>query len=240
MLSQRGNYFPKKEKLYEEIIKSILNANLSGFKLLDIGCGDGCFLKHLLFQLREKTDINLGNVELVGIDHFPDYQRSFTEKEINFRLGNMFSIDQLYPPDYFDFVICTEVLEHIEATDELIKKIRRVLRRGGILYLTTPNLASYHGRLTLLLGFQPLVTEVSNENATFGKGFWDILYSGRERTGESIHHVRIFTPRALKEFLEFHQLEIINLDGFGHRFTGIWKHLPSLAPITRVFCRKPR
>ncbi len=39
--------------------------------------------------------------------------------------------------EYFDFITCTQVIEHIEDEDIAIDNLSRALKRGGILYLTT-------------------------------------------------------------------------------------------------------
>jgi len=56
-----------------------------------------------------------------------------------------------------DCAVFSEVLEHINPyyVDHTVSEINRVLRVGGILVLTTPNIASLFRRLRLLLGIQP-------------------------------------------------------------------------------------
>lgn len=51
----------------------------------------------------------------------------------------------------------TEVLEHLNPyyVDHVMTEVNRVLRRGGFLILTTPNIASIFRRIKLLLGTQP-------------------------------------------------------------------------------------
>jgi SAM-dependent methyltransferase len=40
--------------------------------------------------------------------------------------------------DSFDFVLCTEVLEHVSEPAQVIKEVARVVRPGGHVFLTTP------------------------------------------------------------------------------------------------------
>lgn len=40
--------------------------------------------------------------------------------------------------NYFDVIICTEVLEHVSDTYRAVKEIGRVLKRGGKVIITTP------------------------------------------------------------------------------------------------------
>ncbi|MEM2197353.1 MAG: class I SAM-dependent methyltransferase [Sulfolobales archaeon] len=56
-----------------------------------------------------------------------------------------------------DCVVFTEVLEHLNPyyVEHAISEVSRVLKLGGKLILTTPNIASLFRRLRLLLGVQP-------------------------------------------------------------------------------------
>lgn len=47
-----------------------------------------------------------------------------------------------YPDNSFDYVNCTEVLEHIENPWRVIRDIRRVLKKNGIVTFSTPHVDS--------------------------------------------------------------------------------------------------
>lgn len=237
MLSQSGYYFKGKEKIVNLIINDILASKKRKFKLIDVGCGDGYFLRTLYKALESKKEFDLNSINLIGIDRYKGYEKYFKTKNIVFQLDDIFKIHKIYGDNCFDFVVCSEVLEHVVETDDLIKKIKKILKPDGILYLTTPNLASYHGRLSLLLGYTPLIYEVSNEYAAFGKGFLDRLYS-KNATGEPVYHVRVFTYKALKEFIIYHGFEIISIKGFGYKIPWFWEKIPSLSSVIYVACKK--
>lgn len=55
----------------------------------------------------------------------------------------------------FDFVVASEIIEHLVDTDGFLKELRRILGDGGRLIITTPNLAFWLSRLRLLQGRVP-------------------------------------------------------------------------------------
>lgn len=53
----------------------------------------------------------------------------------------------LIPSGHFDFVLCTEVLEHTLQPFNAVSEIERILKRGGLLFLTVPFNFRIHGPL---------------------------------------------------------------------------------------------
>ncbi|MEM1577995.1 MAG: class I SAM-dependent methyltransferase [Candidatus Micrarchaeia archaeon] len=94
-----------------------------------------------------------------------------------------------------DFVIAGEIIEHIVDTDFFLSEIYRILKKGGKLLLTTPNLASWTNRMRLLLGRQPQYCE------------------NRLRLGIDAGHVRCYTYSDLKKQLLEHNFKIIKFEG---------------------------
>jgi len=100
----------------------------------------------------------------------------------------------------FDLVMLNDVIEHVYDTDRVIEEVRAVTRPGGYITVITPNLSSWLNRLLLASGFLPLDMEVSTR-AIFGHP----SAPGTHPVG----HIRVFTIRALEEFLRFHGFRIV-------------------------------
>lgn len=60
------------------------------------------------------------------------------------------------PDGEYDIVVCGEVLEHMEIDPMfMLSEVNRVLREGGRLLLTTPNVVSSRGITKMLSGYEP-------------------------------------------------------------------------------------
>lgn len=70
----------------------------------------------------------------------------------------------------FVAVVAAEILEHLppERAGESLAEIRRVLRREGLLILTTPNLVRLRNRVAIARGRSPLELPTSQVGSTYG------------------------------------------------------------------------
>ncbi len=116
------------------IIFSVVNKYLKGKKkILDIGCGAGTISLYLA---------NIGN-EVLGIDISQNAINSCNEsaKFLGFRNINFerITFPDKVPSGQFDYIICSEVLEHLENDDLALKKIYALLKPEGVAVISTPS-----------------------------------------------------------------------------------------------------
>ena len=108
---------------------------LSGSRLLDIGCGDGVYTIRLAdgFSRIDAIDIQADRLALFveRLDGDPAARRITVSKMSATKLD--------YPDSTFDLVTAIEVLEHIAELGRALEEIRRVLKPGGRFAFTTPN-----------------------------------------------------------------------------------------------------
>ena len=241
ILSQDGQYTVGREARWREgidVVIDLIKKSSKGDKIrvLDVGCGDGSCYTFLKKRI-SKENLPLDNLEYYAIDNNEELTQVLKDSKIIFRLGDFTKVSTIYEKKYFDAIVASEVLEHVTETDEFILSLKDVLKDSGYIYLTTPNLASWHGRLALLFGYQPLATEVSSIRAEFGKG--NILKNYYH--GNAIMHIRVFTLRALLDFVAFHQFKVVGLFGGGYRSLDNYiftKRFIGLSPIIKIVLRK--
>jgi SAM-dependent methyltransferase len=170
---------PDRARRQAEMLAGVLAARGGRQRIVDVGCGEGT-ATHLVKRL------DPGNT-VIGIDWSA---MALTQARARGVLVVQGGIDQLPLADAsVDVVIMSELIEHLVDTDAAAEEARRVLRPGGTLLLSTPNLAAWYNRGLIGLGIQPVFSEVSLKGI-YGR-------PGREVVG----HLRLFTRRALEEFL---------------------------------------
>jgi glycosyltransferase involved in cell wall biosynthesis/SAM-dependent methyltransferase len=63
-----------------------------------------------------------------------------------------------FPDSYFDVALCCELIEHLrEDPMHMLTELNRVLKWGGLLILTTPNIASAHSIREAINGSSPYI-----------------------------------------------------------------------------------
>lgn len=173
---------------YPEKIKFILEETGERKLVLDVGCNDG-FIGTMLLKKQNKVfgiDIVKKNLEIAK-------HRGLIVKSVDVEKEKL-----PFKNDCFDLVILGDIIEHVFDTDRLLKEARRVLKTGGKLIVTTPNVASLGRRLMLLLGINPFL-EYSLK----------LPHKGPPPVG----HIRYYTVQTLKEQLEDHGFKDIKIKG---------------------------
>jgi len=121
-------------------------------------------IRELAPQLRgDYLDVGAGNGELIDrvLREFPvtvracDYRDDLmTVGDLRVDVADLNTEPLPYEDASFDLVTCTEVIEHLEHFRSALREMARVLRPGGFLVITTPNVLNLRSRLRyLFFGF---------------------------------------------------------------------------------------
>jgi 2-polyprenyl-3-methyl-5-hydroxy-6-metoxy-1,4-benzoquinol methylase len=120
-------------------LKRLSGSGQRAIKVLDVGCGDGAVIFRLKAFFDAAYQVHFTGIDLSALDiDFAGQRKAyFNHRDCDFILGDAIRAD--LGSGFFDMVICTEVIEHIAEPSQLLDQIRRLLKEGGLLILTTPH-----------------------------------------------------------------------------------------------------
>jgi methionine biosynthesis protein MetW len=146
-----------------------------GDSWLDMGCGDGGTSG---LWLHER------GCRYIGVDISPSAVDQAQGRGLDARVVED-TTELPFEDETFDGAVAVEVLEHVLEPHLMAQELCRVLKPGGVLFVTLPNVAYWRRRLELLLlgRFDPLGDDLSIEQP------W------RDP------HIRFFTPKTLHRML---------------------------------------
>lgn len=181
--------------IHDPILRLVREAGACS--VLDAGCGNGALC----------ADLSHAGYDVVGVDGDSRGIALASEAmpSIRFEVG-LFGD----PPDtssgssdgLFDFVVSTEVVEHLYSPDELAEYCFAALRPGGTLAISTP----YHGYL------KNLALSLTNG--------WDSHHTVDWHGG----HIKFYSKRTLSQLLEKAGFVVTGFVGAG-RLPYLWKSM---------------
>jgi methionine biosynthesis protein MetW len=111
-----------------------------GSRVLDLGCSQGLLASPLARKNVRVTGVDSGPPERLADELETYYQRDL-EQSLELQEGRS-----------FDYVVIADVIEHLRNRQQLLRSARRFLKEDGLLIISTPNIAIWFYRLSLLVG----------------------------------------------------------------------------------------
>lgn len=158
---------------------------IAGESMLDVGCGVGAMTK--AFESKFKRIVGIDGSE-VKISKALKWNSSPNIEYI------LTFFEDYKPEEKFDFIVSTNVLEHVDDSVEFLKNIRNWLKPGGRVVMTVPNALGLHKRIGLKMGVIGDLYKLTE--ADYGKG-----------------HKRIYNKETLKTDFELAGYSVIHLGG---------------------------
>lgn len=140
---------------------------------LDVGCGDGHYLEMMIGRGADPARTH-------GVELDEAAVKAARARGLNVVQSRIEDARELQP-DSYDLITMFHVIEHVERPDEVIARLRSLLRVGGVLALETPNFDCADARLT-------------------GRRYWGGYHTPR--------HWHVFTSASLQRLLRAHGFEI--------------------------------
>jgi SAM-dependent methyltransferase len=182
--------------------------------ILDVGCGDGAATS--LAAARAPAH------RVIGMDWSGLAIELARRRGLTLVRGDVGAASLPIADTSVDVVVMSELIEHPVDPDLGVSEALRVLRPGGHLLLSTPNLAAWFIRALLAVGVQPVFSEVS-------------LRSVYGRPGSHVAgHLRLFIAGALAQFLAGSGFTDVTLTGACYHDMS-----RSLRPLDRMLRRWP-
>jgi len=176
----------------------IVEKTIKKGKVLDIGCATGFFL-----ESAEARGWDVYGVEI------SEYSAGIAGEKVGAdRVFNGSLMEAKYEDGFFDVVFMSDLIEHIKDIDNFMGEVRRILKKGGITAIVTPNEASLsrkitgsfwpHFKMEHLLYFSPSTMERVLERAGFkvlsqspASKYLNLSYMERQF---SAYHFPVATP----------------------------------------------
>ena len=138
-----NNHFQKCRVYYTNRLLQNARTNKDEIKILDVGCGEGHLTNKL--EIKEGDRISACDLSEMAIKRgeqlYPD---------IDFKKAD--ALDLPYQWNYFDVVICNNLIEHVDSPSRLLKEMNRVLKSGGYVIISTPSRYRVENILRLICG----------------------------------------------------------------------------------------
>lgn len=168
----------------------------TNLNFLDFGCGKG--------TITEKVHLLRPAYSITGVD-ISQKALTFAKKRIPKATFKIINESQVipYPDNTFDFVLASDVLEHIYDTKTAFRELSRILKPNGTLLISVP----YNGKLKLILA---------------------ILFGFEFYFDPNSPHIRHFSPKTLKTCVINEGL-IVDTIGYYGRFYPLSRGMYLLA-----------
>lgn len=155
------NYYSKelgkRHQWYDMVMYDLRASVRSNDKVLEVGCGESGALRSLV---REKL---IGEKNIYGIDQSnkatEELKRILPQAHIE--PGDIYRLP--FKDAYFDIVLMMEVIEHLQDPAIALKEIKRVLKPGGLLYISFPNFSIFPWNVIRFISDSAKLPEIINK-----------------------------------------------------------------------------
>jgi 2-polyprenyl-6-hydroxyphenyl methylase/3-demethylubiquinone-9 3-methyltransferase len=186
------------------------NCDFNDKKVLDVGCGGGILAESLARQGAQVTGLDLGlqNIEIAKLHSL---ESGLT---INYKVEKIEDIAKTHHK--FDVITCLEVLEHAENLQSILASCSHLLKKDGILFLSTINRTA-KAYLEIVLAAEYILQLLPKNTHNYAK---------------------FIKPSELRAELEACGFELINASGFSYNIITKSYFLTDSLDVNYLFCAR--
>jgi len=165
---------------FYKLEKAFLLRAKEGPSVLDVGCATGA----LLASLRDR------GWRVTGVEISACSQYAQNERKLDVR--NLPLEENKFPDKSFDVILASHLIEHLNDPRSFLAETFRILKDGGCLFITTPNISGFQAR----------------------------LFGGRWRSA-IFDHLYLFSARTLKRMLKEAGFKVERVSTWGGLAAGL-------------------
>ncbi|MBF0399340.1 MAG: bifunctional 2-polyprenyl-6-hydroxyphenol methylase/3-demethylubiquinol 3-O-methyltransferase UbiG [Magnetococcales bacterium] len=186
--------------------------DLTGVKILDIGCGGGILAEAL--DRRGGTVVGIDRSERIIGAAKAHQQVSRSKVDYRVQAAELLATEE---PHSFDVVLAMEVLEHVPDVEEFIKHCAALLKPGGCFFFATLN-RTLQSWATAIIGAEYILGWLPRGTHSYGKFVRPSeLDQSLRRVGIQLRDLRGMSYNPLNNTFYLSQNPQINYLGFGRR-----------------------
>ena len=189
ILEKTADYY----KMSRPNISELVPTNI--LTILDIGCGEGAFLK----LVKARTGAETWGIEVVS-----EIAEKAKQKVDMVLTGKIEDLCGSIPDGYFDCITFNDVLEHLIEPTEILKAIMPKLSLNGIIIASIPNVRHFQNLYELVI-----------------KKDWEYTEGGILDST----HLRFFTKKSMKRMFESAGYKVIKQIGINSPTSAKFKLL---------------
>ncbi|MFX1343480.1 MAG: class I SAM-dependent methyltransferase [Promethearchaeota archaeon] len=180
-------------KLYQKLISfryQAIKPYLKGKSILEIGFANGDMTQYLFRHFEVVIGLEGGQPFIEKIKkRFPEHYKSGQLKIIHTLVENFDSEDK------YDVVLMSHVLEHLDNPVEILRKLKKFVKKDGVILILVPNANSLHRQVGVKMNILRRVDELNEQDKKLG-------------------HKRVYTWNILKKQIIKADLKILKFEGY--------------------------
>lgn len=153
-----------------ELINSVVENKEDKLNILDLGCGQG-HITSIIRKCYPSFEISALDYSISAINYAVEQYNG-----IDYVVGDAYNPP--YAKEYFDIIICNNIWEHVPDPLTLLSKMRRILKPGGYVIISTPNRYRISNMVRAAIGKKiTLVSESHVTEYSIGQVIEQLAYS---------------------------------------------------------------